>query len=196
MVLPPPSTLEKKTGQEVAPCYHRNKDMPGGWGRNQSSLGCSKWLDFQKGNLLNLPINHPKWLAMGKSPHFFGNRRYISSFMLGIFQLPCFFGPLVGWYVFPLQAKSQEESPEKSLKTIRFHSQNSCFSLTECNTRNVDGSEILHLSRLVVYPIIYTVFIFFTSQVQDSSINSMIKQFCSFTFFGIPIFDLWLDGFF
>ena len=29
----------KKTGQEVAPCYHRNKDMPGGGGRNQSSFG-------------------------------------------------------------------------------------------------------------------------------------------------------------
>ena len=123
-VLPSPSTLERRC-QEVAPCYHRNKDMPGVWGKGiNPALGCSKWLDFQKGNLLNLPINQPKWLAMGKSPHFFGNRRYRFTFMVEIFQLSCFFGPLVGWYVYPPGQIPRRK--KKSLSTIHVHSQNWC----------------------------------------------------------------------
>ena len=63
--------LGKKTGQEVAPCYHRNKDMPGGGGRNQSSFGLFKMIGFPKRESVK-PSNKPtKMASNGKITPFF-----------------------------------------------------------------------------------------------------------------------------
>lgn len=68
--VPPPSTLERRC-QEVAPCYHRNKDMPGVWGRNQSSLGLFKMIGFPKRESVKPSNKPPKMASNGKITQIF-----------------------------------------------------------------------------------------------------------------------------
>ena len=83
-----------------------------------------------------------------------------------------------GWLIRIPSRPNPESKEEKSLNHPCSFTK-LVLSLTECNTRNVDGSEILHLS---IGSLSHDLHGFVTSQVQDSSINSMVKQFCGFIF--------------